>query len=197
MSLSLVAGSEEWTERSISTIPPMAARRASTRGAEPYRYDAVLFDAFTGRSASRPSPTGSSAPTSPPMTPTSARRARRSRWAARWSCPTASASDRSILLISDASLQSLGLGDARRRADGIDPLHHPTGPGTLNLTGSSLFSGPALLKNGKLLVNGVLPAAICAGRWRDPRRRRHDRRLRRRLGQRRWHRQLQSAALPQ
>ncbi|HEX4570531.1 MAG TPA: autotransporter domain-containing protein, partial [Dongiaceae bacterium] len=77
--------------------------------------------------------------------------------------PNGFTSDRPIYLIGDASLQALGTATLGGTLSGWDPLTIE-GPGTLDLTGSSLFSGPALVKNGTLLVNGVLPAEIALGK---------------------------------
>jgi autotransporter-associated beta strand protein len=77
--------------------------------------------------------------------------------------PNGFTSDRPIYLIADASLQALGTATLGGTLSGWDPLTIE-GPGTLDLTGSSLFSGPALVKNGTLLVNGVLPAEIALGK---------------------------------
>ena len=77
--------------------------------------------------------------------------------------PDGFTSYRPIYLIADASLQALGNATLGGTLSGWSPLTIE-GPGTLDLTGSSLFSGPALVKNGTLLVNGVLPAEIALGK---------------------------------
>jgi len=161
MTLSLVAGSEAWTNQYFYD-PAHGGTPGFNSGAEPYRYDAILFDAFTGKIGFSPIANwifGTYEPANDAVLgPPGAAIA----LGGNLVLPDGFASDRSILLISDASLQSLGSATLSGTLSGFDPLTI-TGPGTLNLTGSSLFSGPALVKNGTLLVNGVLPASIFLG----------------------------------
>ncbi len=161
MSLSLVAGSEEWTNQYFYD-PAHGGTPGFNSGAEPYRYDAILFDAFTGKIGFSPIANwifGTYEPANDAVLgPPGAAIA----LGGNLVLPDGFTSARPILLISDASLQSLGSATLSGTLSGFDPLTIE-GPGTLNLTGSSLFSGPALVKDGTLLVNGMLPASIFLG----------------------------------
>ena len=140
----------------------MAARRDSTAAPSPIATTPILFDAFTGKIGFSPIANwifGTYEPANDAVLgPPGAAIA----LGGNLVLPDGFTSDRPILLISDASLQSLGSATLSGTLSGFDPLTIE-GPGTLNLTGSSLFSGPALVKDGTLLVNGLLPASIFLG----------------------------------
>ena len=129
----------------------------------PYRYYAVLFDACTGKIGFSPIANWIFGTYEPANDAALGAPGAAIALGGNLVLPDGFASDRSVLLISDASLQSLGSATLSGTLCGLRRRSPSTGPGTLNLTGSSLFSGPALVKNGTLLVNGVLPASIFLG----------------------------------
>ena len=108
--------------------PPMAARRASTAAPWLYRYDAILFDALTGKIGFSPIANwifGTYEPANDAVLgPPGAAIA----LGGKLVLPDGFASDRSILLISDASLQSLGSATLSGTLSGFDPAHHRRGP---------------------------------------------------------------------
>jgi outer membrane autotransporter protein len=158
ISLSTVAGDEPWTNQYVYE-PAHGGTPGYNTGALVYRYYAVLFDAWTGQIGFSPIVNwifGSYAPANDAAlgAPGSA-----IALGGTLVMPDGFASDRPVYLIADATLQSQGMATLGGTLSGSDPLTIK-GPGTLDLTGSSLFSGPILVRSGTLLVNGVLPATI-------------------------------------
>ena len=161
ISLSSVAGDEPWTNQYFYD-PPHGGTAGFNTGALVYRYYAVLFDELTGKIGFSPIVNWIFGTYEPENDAALGAPGAAIALGGTLVMPDGFSSDRSVFLISDASLQSLGSATLSGTLTGSAPLTIE-GPGSLNLTGSSLFSGPVLLTDGTLRVNGLLPAEIALG----------------------------------
>jgi outer membrane autotransporter protein len=129
-------------------------------GAELFRYYAVLFDAQTGQIGFSPIVNWIFGTYKPADDSVLGAPGAAIALGGKLELRDGFSSSRPIYLISDAELKSDGYATLSGTITGSDRLKI-RGPGTLDFTGSSLYSGLAEVKDGAtVLVNGVLPASF-------------------------------------
>jgi outer membrane autotransporter protein len=159
MSLSVTAQGQPWANL-FKYEPPHGGTAGYNSGAEVYRYEAVMFDAQTGQIGFSPIVNWIFGTVEPANDAALGTPGAAIALGGTLEMPNGFSSDRAIYLISDAALQADGSATLSGTLTGSDNLTI-LGPGTLDLTGSSLYSGTAEVQGGAtLLVNGVLPASI-------------------------------------
>lgn len=162
MSLSVPALGEPWTNN-FAYEPPHGGTLGYNTGAEVFRYYAVLFNEQTGQIGFSPIANWIFGTYEPANDTALGAPGAAIALGGTLELPDGFASNRAIYLISNAALQANGSAVLGGTLTGSNALTI-SGPGTLNFTGSSLYSGITEVNNGAtVLVNGVLPASFLLG----------------------------------
>ncbi len=159
MSLSVAAQGQAWTNQFFYD-PAHGGTPGYNSGGEVFRYYAVLFDAQTGQIGFSPIVNWIFGTYKPANDAALGAPGAAIALGGTLEMRNGFTSGRAIYLISDAELKADGNAVLGGTITGSDRLTI-RGRGTLDLTGSSLYSGVAHVKgDATLLVNGVLPATI-------------------------------------